>query len=90
MQTDVDSKRLAALAEAVKADKLRLPIAKRFSLAEAASAPRLAEAGGISKFLLKFDYPQCSARGNHATHQVTIQDSAKPKHQDRDRSGQAT
>ena len=24
------------------------------------------------------------------THQITVQDSAKPKHQDRDRSGQAT
>jgi NADPH:quinone reductase-like Zn-dependent oxidoreductase len=51
--THTDSKRLAALAEAVKAGKLRLPIAKRFSLAEAASAQRLAEAGGISKVLLK-------------------------------------
>jgi NADPH:quinone reductase-like Zn-dependent oxidoreductase len=53
MQTHADSKRLAALAEAVKAGKLRLPIAKRFSLADAASAHRLAEAGGISKVLLK-------------------------------------
>jgi NADPH:quinone reductase-like Zn-dependent oxidoreductase len=53
MLTHTDSKRLAALAEAVKAGKLRLPIAKRFSLAEAASAQRLAEAGGISKVLLK-------------------------------------
>jgi NADPH:quinone reductase-like Zn-dependent oxidoreductase len=53
MHTHVDSKRLAGLAEAVKAGKLRLPIAKRFSLAEAASAQRLAEAGGISKVLLK-------------------------------------
>jgi hypothetical protein len=26
----------------------------------------------------------------HATHQVTIEDSAQPKHQDRNRSGQAT
>jgi NADPH:quinone reductase-like Zn-dependent oxidoreductase len=53
MLAHTDSKRLAALAEAVKAGKLRLPIAKRFSLAEAASAQRLAEAGGISKVLLK-------------------------------------
>ena len=53
MLTHTDSKRLAALTEAVKAGKLRLPIAKRFSLAEAASAQRLAEAGGISKVLLK-------------------------------------
>ena len=53
MQTHADSKRLAGLAEAVKAGKLRLPIAKRFSLAEAASAHRLAEAGGISKVVLK-------------------------------------
>jgi NADPH:quinone reductase-like Zn-dependent oxidoreductase len=53
MQTHMDSKRLASLAEAVKADKFRLPIAKRFPLAEAASAQRLAEAGAISKVLLK-------------------------------------
>ena len=53
MMTHTSSKRLAALAEAVKAGKLRLPIAKRFSLAEAASAQRLAEAGGVSKVLLK-------------------------------------
>jgi len=53
MMAHTDAKRLAALAEAVKAGKLRLPIAKRFSLAEAASAQRLAEAGGISKVLLK-------------------------------------
>jgi len=53
MLTHTDSKRLATLAEAVKAGKLRLPIAKKFSLAEAARAQRLAEAGGISKVLLK-------------------------------------
>jgi NADPH:quinone reductase-like Zn-dependent oxidoreductase len=53
MQTHVDSKRLAGLAEAVMTDKLKLPIAKRFSLAEATSAQRLAEAGGISKVLLR-------------------------------------
>ena len=51
--THVDSKRLAGLAEAVKAGKFRLPVAKRFPLAEAASAQRLAEAGGIGKVLLK-------------------------------------
>jgi len=53
MQTHADSKRLAGLAEAVMAGKLKLPIAKRFPLAEAASAQRLAEAGGISKVLLR-------------------------------------
>jgi NADPH:quinone reductase-like Zn-dependent oxidoreductase len=53
MLTHTDSQRLAALAEAVKAGKLRLPIAKRLPLAEAASAQRLAETGGISKVLLK-------------------------------------
>jgi NADPH:quinone reductase-like Zn-dependent oxidoreductase len=45
--------RLAGLVEAVQAGRLRLPIAERFSLAEAASAQRLAEAGGISKVLLR-------------------------------------
>ena len=53
MQTHVDSNRLAGLAEAVMAGKLKLPIAKIFALAEAASAQRLAEAGGISKVLLR-------------------------------------
>jgi len=53
MQTHVDSKRLTGLAGAVMAGKLKLPIAKRFPLAEAASAQRLAEAGGISKVLLR-------------------------------------
>jgi NADPH:quinone reductase-like Zn-dependent oxidoreductase len=53
MQAHVDSKRLAGLAEAVMAGKLKLPIAKRVPLAEAASAQRLAEAGGISKVLLR-------------------------------------
>jgi len=53
MQTHVDSKRLASLAEALSAGKFRLPIAQRLPLAEAASAQRLAEAGGISKLLLK-------------------------------------
>jgi len=53
MYTHVDSTRLAGLAEAVMAGKLTLPIAKRFPLAEAASAQRLAEAGGIGKVLLK-------------------------------------
>jgi NADPH:quinone reductase-like Zn-dependent oxidoreductase len=53
MQTHVDSKRLASLSEALSAGKFRLPIAKRLPLAEAASAQRLAEAGGISKVLLK-------------------------------------
>jgi len=53
MQTHVDAKRLAKLAEAIAAGKFTLPIAKRFPLAEAASAQRLAEAGGIGKILLK-------------------------------------
>ena len=53
MQTHVDSKRLASLCEALSAGKFRLPIAKRLPLAEAASAQRLAEAGGVSKVLLK-------------------------------------
>jgi hypothetical protein len=82
MQTHVDSKRLARLAEAVEAGKFKLPIAKRFLLAQAASAQQFAEVG----------YQQGPAQGLilHATHQVTIQDGAKSKHQDRDRSRQTT
>ena len=53
MQTHVDSKRLAGLAEALSDGKFKLPIAKSLPLAQAASAQRLAEAGGISKVLLK-------------------------------------
>ena len=53
MQTHADSKRLASLAEAISAGQFKLPITKRFPLAEAGSAQRLAEAGGIGKVLLK-------------------------------------
>ncbi|MEP7050548.1 MAG: NADP-dependent oxidoreductase [Pseudomonadota bacterium] len=47
-----DSARLAELAEAVAAGKLRIPIGRRFPLAEAAAAQVLAEQGGIGKVLL--------------------------------------
>ena len=47
-----DSARLAQLAEAVAAGKLRIPIARRFPLAEAATAQALAEKGGVGKVLL--------------------------------------
>jgi NADPH:quinone reductase-like Zn-dependent oxidoreductase len=53
MQAHMDSKRLAELAEAVKAGELKLPVARKFPLAEAANAQRLAEAGAIGKILLK-------------------------------------
>ncbi len=47
-----DSARLAQLAEAVAAGKLRIPIGRRFPLAEAAAAQALAEKGGVGKVLL--------------------------------------
>jgi NADPH:quinone reductase-like Zn-dependent oxidoreductase len=47
-----DSARLAQLTEAVAAGKLRIPIARRFPLAEAATAQSLAEKGGVGKVLL--------------------------------------
>ena len=47
-----DSARLAELAQAVAAGQLRIPIGRRFPLAEAAAAHALAEKGGIGKVLL--------------------------------------
>ena len=47
-----DSERLAKLAAAVAAGSLKIPIAKRFPLAEAPAAHALAERGGIGKVLL--------------------------------------
>lgn len=47
-----DRTRLAELGEAVAAGKLRIPIGRRFPLAEAAAAQALAEKGGIGKVLL--------------------------------------
>ncbi|HKO52906.1 MAG TPA: NADP-dependent oxidoreductase [Polyangiaceae bacterium] len=47
-----DSPHLARLAAAVAAGSLKLPIAKRFPLAEAPAAHALAERGGIGKILL--------------------------------------
>jgi len=47
-----DAPRLRRLAEAVVRGDLRIPIARRFPLAEAREAQRLAEAGGVGKVLL--------------------------------------
>ncbi len=47
-----DSRRLAELAGAVAGGKLVIPIARRFPLAEAAQAQKLAESGGGGKVLL--------------------------------------
>lgn len=47
-----DSEHLARLAAAVSAGSLKVPIAKRFPLAEAPAAHALAEQGGIGKVLL--------------------------------------
>ena len=47
-----DAKRLAELAQAVAAGKLVIPIAKRFPLAQAAEAQKLAEKGAGGKVLL--------------------------------------
>lgn len=47
-----DSARLAALAEAIAAGKFRIPVGRRFPLAEAAAAHALAEQGGVGKVLL--------------------------------------
>ncbi len=47
-----DSKRLAELTGAVAAGSLRIPITRRFPLAEAAAAHALAEKGGVGKVLL--------------------------------------
>jgi NADPH:quinone reductase-like Zn-dependent oxidoreductase len=50
--THPDSARLALLAAAVAAGSLKVPIAKRFPLAEAPADHALAEGGGIGKVLL--------------------------------------
>ncbi|MEI9952854.1 MAG: zinc-binding dehydrogenase [Pseudomonadota bacterium] len=50
--TQPNSARLALLAAAVAEGSLKLPIAKRFPLAEAPAAHALAEQGGIGKVLL--------------------------------------
>ena len=47
-----DSPRLTLLASAVAAGSLKLPISKRFPLAEAPAAHALAEHGGVGKILL--------------------------------------
>ncbi len=47
-----DSARLEAVARAVAAGELAIPVAKRFPLQEAAAAHQLAERGGIGKLLL--------------------------------------
>ncbi len=47
-----DSEHLARLAHAVASGSLRVPIAKRFPLAEAPAAHALAEQGGIGKVML--------------------------------------
>ena len=47
-----DAKRLGELAAAVAAGRLVIPIARRFPLAEAAAAHKLAEKGGVGKVLL--------------------------------------
>jgi len=50
--THPDSSRLSRLSAAVAAGSLKIPIAKRFPLAEAPAAHALAEQGGIGKVLL--------------------------------------
>jgi NADPH:quinone reductase-like Zn-dependent oxidoreductase len=52
IQTHADSKRLAALAQAVAAGELVIPIGGRFPLSHAGEAHRLAEKGGTGKVLL--------------------------------------
>ena len=52
IQTHADSKRLAALAQAVVAGELVIPIGGRFPLSNAREAHRLAERGGTGKVLL--------------------------------------
>jgi NADPH:quinone reductase-like Zn-dependent oxidoreductase len=52
IHTHSDSKRLAALAQAVAAGKLVVPIAKRFPLAQAGAAQAFAEKGAAGKVLL--------------------------------------
>ncbi len=52
MRAHPDSKRLGELAEAVGRGELRIPIGRRFPLAQAAEAHRVAERGGVGKVLL--------------------------------------
>jgi NADPH:quinone reductase-like Zn-dependent oxidoreductase len=52
MYTHPDAKRLAELAGAVVRGELAIPIARRFPLAQARDAHRLAEGGGVGKVLL--------------------------------------
>ncbi len=52
MMTHGDAARLEACAKAVAAGELRLPIEKRFPLAQAAQAQAMAEAGGVGKIVL--------------------------------------
>ena len=47
-----DAERLYRLGEAVAKGELVLPVARRFSLADAAEAQEIAEAGGVGKVLL--------------------------------------
>jgi NADPH:quinone reductase-like Zn-dependent oxidoreductase len=50
--THPDPARLAQLAEAASERRLVIPIARRFPLAEAAEAQRVAEGGAAGKVLL--------------------------------------
>jgi NADPH:quinone reductase-like Zn-dependent oxidoreductase len=50
--THPDSKRLGELAEAAARGELRIPISRRFPLANSREAYRLAEGGGVGKVLL--------------------------------------
>jgi len=52
MRTHPDSRRLRELAEAVARGELRIPVSRRFPLAQAGEAQRLAERGGLGKVLL--------------------------------------
>jgi len=52
MLTHPDAKRLGELAEAAVRGELRIPISKRFPLAQAREAHRLAERGGVGKVLI--------------------------------------
>jgi NADPH:quinone reductase-like Zn-dependent oxidoreductase len=52
MPTRPDERRLAGLANAVKAGAVQLSIVKRFPLGEAAKAHQFAEGGGVGKVLL--------------------------------------
>jgi NADPH:quinone reductase-like Zn-dependent oxidoreductase len=52
MLSHPDGKRLGLLAQALKAGEVRLPIAKRFTIDEAAKAHQFAESGPGGKVLL--------------------------------------